>query len=106
MRYFALYILPAVVILISIPMVLGKVPPNGLYGFRTPKTLSSPDVWYPANRSAGWYMIAASMLSLCLNTVALLLAAPGWIFNWLPAVNVVLLLLCLGAALIYLRRFP
>ena len=33
---------PLLILLLSVPMILGKVPPNGVYGFRTPKTLSSP----------------------------------------------------------------
>ena len=38
-------VIPVVLIALSIPLIPGKVPPNGLYGFRTPKTLSSRDVW-------------------------------------------------------------
>ena len=61
------YILPLVTILVSIPMALGKVKPNRFYGFRTPKTLSSPAMWYPANRACGQYMIIASAVSLVFN---------------------------------------
>ena len=61
------YILPLITILVSIPMALGKVKPNRFYGFRTPKTLSSPAVWYPANRACGQYMIIASAVSLVFN---------------------------------------
>jgi hypothetical protein len=103
MQYLAVYIVPAVVILLSLPMILGKVPPNRFYGFRTPKTLSSPDIWYRANRASGWYMIAASLFSLCVNTV-LLLVSPDWSIRWLPALSIVPLLLSLLASLIYLRR--
>jgi uncharacterized membrane protein len=35
------------------PLALGKVRPNALYGFRTQKTLSDPEIWYAANRVAG-----------------------------------------------------
>jgi len=38
---------------INVPLALGKIPPNWFYGFRTRKTLSSPEIWYPANRAAG-----------------------------------------------------
>jgi uncharacterized membrane protein len=38
---------------LGIPLALRKIPPNSLYGFRTPKTLSRPDVWYAANHSMG-----------------------------------------------------
>jgi len=107
MRYFVAYIVPAIVILVSIPLVLGKVSPNGMYGFRTPKTLSSPDIWYPANRAAGWFMIAAGILAACLNSVLLLMAA-DWpertLFNRMSASAVGWLLLSLAASFIYLRR--
>jgi SdpI/YfhL protein family len=61
------YILPLVTILTAIPMALGVVPPNRFYGFRTPQTLSSPEVWYPANRASGRYLTAASAISLVFN---------------------------------------
>ena len=47
------------VILICVPMILEMVPPNNWYGFRTRRTLSDPDVWYPANRIAGQYLAVA-----------------------------------------------
>lgn len=42
---------------LAIPMILGKVPPNNLYGFRTTKTLSDPEIWYPANAYAGKWLL-------------------------------------------------
>lgn len=38
---------------ISIPLIAGRVPRNPLYGFRTPKTLSSDAIWYAANSFMG-----------------------------------------------------
>lgn len=61
------YILPLVTIVAAIPMALGKVKPNRFYGFRTRKTLSSPAVWYPANRACGQYMFISSAASLVFN---------------------------------------
>ena len=49
-------------IAISLPMMYDKVPPNGFYGFRTPRTLSDPNVWYPANRVAGRNMALAGVI--------------------------------------------
>lgn len=46
-------------VLLGIPLALDKVPPNSLYGFRTPKTQSGPGIWYPANRFAGGSLIVA-----------------------------------------------
>ena len=49
-------------ILASVPMIIGTVPPNRWYGFRTPRTQSDPKVWYPANRIAGQYLAFAGLL--------------------------------------------
>ena len=49
-------------ILLGIPMIGGMVARNGIYGFRTPKTLASDHVWYPANRYAGKEMVKAGRL--------------------------------------------
>lgn len=51
-------------ILICVPIILERVPPNNWYGFRTPRTLSDSNVWYPANRIAGQYLSAAGVLIL------------------------------------------
>jgi hypothetical protein len=59
------FFIPAVVFaLISVPLVLGIVPPNRIYGVRTRRTLSSPDVWRRTNRVAGWAVLAASLFYL------------------------------------------
>lgn len=42
-----------ILIAVSIPLVLKKIPPNQWYGFRVPKTFSSDHIWYEANRIAG-----------------------------------------------------
>ena len=51
----------AILGLLSVPLIKGKVPPNPWYGFRVRRTLSDPAVWYPANRYAGWRMLAMSV---------------------------------------------
>lgn len=102
------YVVPAIVILVSIPMILGKVPPNRLYGFRTPKTLSSPDIWYPANRASGWFMTAAGLLALCCNAAVLALSR-DWpqttLIRWLQVITMAPLVLSLLASFLYVRRF-
>ena len=49
-------------IAISLPMMYDKVPPNGFYGFRTPRTMSDPNLWYPANRVAGRNLAVAGVI--------------------------------------------
>jgi hypothetical protein len=38
---------------LSVPLILHKIPPNGLYGFRVPSTLENPTLWYKVNAYAG-----------------------------------------------------
>jgi uncharacterized membrane protein len=38
---------------LGIPLLLGRVPPNGFYGCRTKKTLSNERIWYAVNRVTG-----------------------------------------------------
>ena len=58
--------LPLVLIAVSIPLVIGVVPPNWIYGFRTAKTMSNPQIWYEANRHAGANLIAAGVWTMVL----------------------------------------
>ena len=106
-KHLIAYVVPLVVLASSIPMILGKVPPNWLYGFRTPKTLSSPEVWYPANRAAGWFMVAAAVISICFN-LALWWIFPEWPLerttSWMTGGTLIPLAIGLLASFIYLRR--
>lgn len=47
--------------IISVPLMLTIVPPNGVYGFRTSLTQSSPSIWYPANAFMGWALFVAAV---------------------------------------------
>jgi uncharacterized membrane protein len=62
----------AVIALVSVPLILKAVPPNRWYGFRTTRTLSNEDLWFRANRIAGWAFLAAAG-----TTAAILVLAPG-----------------------------
>ena len=48
----------------AVPLLAGVVPPNWLYGFRTPETMASPDAWYPANRLMGCYLLGSQLLAV------------------------------------------
>ncbi len=47
---------------LSVPLILNRVKPNPWYGFRVPKTLSDPDIWYKANHYAGVRLFAAGLV--------------------------------------------
>src|SRR6185436_9334782 len=93
----------AVLAVVSVPMILGKVPPNPLYGFRTRLTLSNPDIWYPANAFSGRALLVAAAVSL-----ALLWLLPDEILTrpWVPLETFIVPLLgSVVASFLYLRRF-
>lgn len=70
--FLALFLcLGALFIGLSIPFILRRVPPNRWYGFRTRKTLASPEVWYPANAYSSWLLLA-------LGVVIMLVAVGAW----------------------------
>lgn len=52
--------------IISIPLILRLVPPNGSYGFRIHATQTNRAVWYAANAFMGWAMLTASALCAAL----------------------------------------
>ena len=46
---------------LSIPLILHKIPPNGLYGFRVPSTLENPELWYKVNAYAGRRLLVVGL---------------------------------------------
>jgi uncharacterized membrane protein len=59
------FFVPAVIILaVSLPLILGLVPRNRVYGIRTRKTLSDDRTWYSVNRLGGGVILAASVFYL------------------------------------------
>jgi hypothetical protein len=38
---------------ICVRLILGRIPPSGLYGFRVRKTMEHPEIWYPVNKYGG-----------------------------------------------------
>ena len=100
------YVVPAFIAALAIPMALGVVPPNATYGFRTPLTLSSPDIWYRANKVSGWLTMIAMLLTIGVN-FAFFTRNPEWpeykLALVLAGTLVVSLLLDLAASLLFLR---
>ncbi len=63
----------AVFIALGFPLMKNKVPPNGLYGFRTNATLTDPAVWYPVNRTSGAWIVVGGVV-VAISAVATYLA--------------------------------
>lgn len=58
---------------ISLPMALGRIPPNNWYGVRLPVTYRSRAAWDAANEVYGWWLFASGVLSfvvLCIGWFA------------------------------------
>jgi hypothetical protein len=46
-----IYILGGLILaLLALPLIAGKIKPNPYYGFRVPKTLENPELWYLTNK--------------------------------------------------------
>jgi len=48
----------------AVPLVLGWVPPNRWYGFRTPLSMASSEAWYSANQILGLYMLGSQLFAV------------------------------------------
>ena len=95
--------LPLVLIAVSIPLVLEAVPPNWIYGFRTAKTMSNPQIWYEANRHAGANLMAAGIWTMVLGgKIAGHFGARANAF--LPLVLLVMVLGSAAVSLLQLRK--
>ncbi len=94
----------AIFCLLSLPLVLSLVPPNRLYGIRTPKTLANEQVWYRANRFGGWLFLASGAAYLAFATLFPMTGNHDPRFTlWLA--HLALFLLPLVASLIGIMRF-
>lgn len=90
---------------LAIPLILRRIPRNLLYGFRTPRTLSSDRVWYPANAYAGRRMAEVG----CAGALAAVVLSPlaainlGLYFTLWGAATVIPLLVNVVRCFAYLR---
>jgi hypothetical protein len=46
---------------LSVPLILQKIPPNGLYGLRVRSTMENPQVWYKVNAYAGKRLLVVGL---------------------------------------------
>jgi SdpI/YfhL protein family len=93
---------------ISVPLILGKIRPNPLYGFRVKKTLEDPGVWYPVNAYAAKRLLVAG---LAIGVSAgLLFLVPGidllvYVLSC-AGIGLGALLVAVIQSFLYLRTFP
>lgn len=74
--YLAMYVCIGLMFLgIAIPLIQRRVPPNQWYGFRVPKTLHSPNIWYPVNEYSGRQLYRTGLMMVLVAFVLALV--PG-----------------------------
>jgi hypothetical protein len=57
-------------IALAILMLLGKIPRNHFYGFRTRLSLSSDEIWYHSNRFSGKCFIFWAAINLLIGIIS------------------------------------
>jgi hypothetical protein len=82
---------------LSIPLILCKVPPNAWYGFRTRLTLENPGIWYPVNAWAsrrlcalGAALVVVALVGLLVPEVVAPWYAPTFATSLIAAVSLIL----------------
>jgi uncharacterized membrane protein len=93
---------------IGLPLYFKKVPPNRLYGFRTPTTLSSKEIWYPANQRLGRNFAFLGLIDFVVMSLIYLIGSAqlpiAGIILAMAAVTVVSLIACLIDSFVYVRK--
>lgn len=99
----AVYALPVSLIVLAVPLILKRVPPNDFYGFRMRPAFDSTAQWYRANSIGGWYQYGAGVLMLAGNLVV----AEHWkdsLLVWLITGDLLVLTAAIVAATVHVRR--
>lgn len=61
------------IFLLAVPLILGRVPPNELYGVRTRASLASETEWYRLNRIGGRFLAGAGGIIVLTGVVGFFL---------------------------------
>jgi hypothetical protein len=83
---------------LAIPLMLRKVGPNPIYGFRVKQTHEDPDVWYEVNAVAGKGMLVDGLIVVLASLV--LAAVPGISIDRYALSVLALFLVALGITLV------
>jgi len=51
-------------ILLAIPLILRKIPPNSMYGFRVKWTLEDPELWYSMNAYTSKWLVFVGLCAI------------------------------------------
>jgi hypothetical protein len=78
--FITLTVLGIVIIMISIPLYLGKVKMNGVYGFRIRKAFESEQNWYRINRYGARALILWAVVLMAVGIICLFVH-PQYVLN-------------------------
>jgi hypothetical protein len=97
----------SILALLSVPLILKKIRPNGWYGFRVKQTLENPRLWYAVNAFAGRRLFFAGIASVF--AALILYFIPGLSLDAYALGCLLVTLLGLGVAIVqsalYLRKW-
>lgn len=97
-------ILPGVIfIVISIPLLRGKIPMNQWYGFRIEKAFVSKENWYAINKYGAKQLILWSVLLILVGIIFLFVPTDP-LLRGIPLV--VIVLIAIVRTLLYARTLP
>jgi len=65
----------ALLVVLGVPMMLRRVPPNAFYGLRVPATFKDEQVWYDANAASGRDFV---LLGIFISLFAVVPPLFGW----------------------------
>lgn len=61
------------IVLLAIPLILRRVPPNAVYGIRTKASFASDADWYRINAIGGRYLVFSGIIVLAVGIVGFFL---------------------------------
>jgi len=95
------FLVPGIIeIILSVPLILEKVKPNVLYGFRVKKTLSNKEIWYKVNKYTGRDIFIAGLI-LSIGSIVFFIVE----MDIITIVIIGLLLLTIPLAIMMIRAF-
>ena len=87
------FVPPVLIILVSVPTLLGWIPMNGFYGIRVREAFASDANWYAINRLGSGAIIGA-----CVIWILVAAYAPIRLAKWIGTAILLLTILGLAAA--------
>lgn len=88
---------------LAIPMILRKIKPNPFYGFRVPKAINNPEIWYEINAYSGYWFFATGLVSAVMAAVVYVLPGLDNASSSLIQAGVVFALLTIGIVMSFRR---